>query len=55
MRVWAVLVTDYSDDSFVELYIFETYDKANEYVKMHWHKWEDNSKFNYEIYERLVA
>ena len=54
MRVWAVLITDYADDSFVELHIFDTLDKANEYVKIHWHKWEDNSKFNYEVIEREV-
>jgi hypothetical protein len=54
VKVWAVLVTDYSDDSFRELYIFETYDKADEYVKINWHKWEDNPMFNYEIYEREV-
>lgn len=53
MRVWAVLVTDYSDDSFRELYIFETYDKADEYVRNNAPKWE--TIFNYEIYERLVA
>ena len=49
MRVWAVLITDYADDSFVELHIFDTLDKADEYVKINWQKW-----CNYEIYEREV-
>lgn len=50
MRVWAVLVTDYSDDSFEQLYIFDTLDKANEYVKINW----QSCWLNYEIYEREV-
>lgn len=54
MIVWVVLILDYSDDTVKDMVIFDSSEKAVEYVKFNWHNWEDDSKFNYVIYERIV-
>lgn len=55
MSVWVVLIMDYADDTVKDMVIFDSSEKAEEYVKSNWHKWEDDSKFNYVTYKRNVG